>query len=117
MGPIQPGDFLAEDFKELEIFEYKKRTQPVVEALESMEISETSVGRLVASSFFILISQGFNWTWATIASSRHVFETLVSMASSLIASIQLPDPSESGLFDTPPKPRQRSYMLLDRNHT
>jgi hypothetical protein len=45
VGPIQPGDFLAEDFKELESFEYKKRTQPVIETLESMEISETSVGR------------------------------------------------------------------------
>jgi hypothetical protein len=45
VGPIQPGDFLAEDFKELESFEYKKRTQPVIETLESMEISETSVRR------------------------------------------------------------------------
>lgn len=41
----------------------------------------------------------------------------VGMASSVVSSSQLPDPSESGLFDAPLRPRQRSYQLLDSEHT
>jgi hypothetical protein len=48
--------------------------------------------------------------------SRASFADLVSMSSSIVWSIQLPDHSESGLFDTPTKPRQRSYQLLADNH-
>src|SRR5438477_8930889 len=46
-----------------------------------------------------------------------MFGQLVSMASSVISSSQLPDPSEVGLFDTPQKPRQRSYQFLSDNYT
>lgn len=51
----------------------------------------------------------------------HFFRILsaeaVGMVSSVVSSSQLPDPSESGLFDAPLKPRQRSYQLLDFEHT
>ena len=42
---------------------------------------------------------------------------VVSMASSIVAATQRPDPSESGLFDAPPRPRQRGYELLSSEHT
>lgn len=41
----------------------------------------------------------------------------MSTASSIVSAIQLPDPSESGLFDAPPRPRQRGYRFLDSNYT
>jgi UDP-glucose:glycoprotein glucosyltransferase len=41
----------------------------------------------------------------------------VAMASSVVSSSQLPDPSETGLFDAPLRPRQRSYQLLDSEYT
>jgi len=39
------------------------------------------------------------------------------MATSIIQSSQLPDPSEIGLFEAPPRPRQRPYELLQSKHT
>jgi UDP-glucose:glycoprotein glucosyltransferase len=42
---------------------------------------------------------------------------VVGMASSVVSSSQLPDASEIGLFDAPLRPRQRSYQLLDLEHT
>ena len=50
-------------------------------------------------------------------STRMLFAEAVGMASSVVSSSQLPDPSESGLFDAPLRPRQRSYQLLDFEHT
>ena len=49
--------------------------------------------------------------------SRVEFSNIVSMSSSIIAAIQLPDPSEAGLFDAPQRPRQRAYQLLDSKYT
>ena len=48
---------------------------------------------------------------------RMLFAEAVGMASSVVSSSQLPDPSEIGVFDAPLKPRQRSYQLLDFEHT
>lgn len=39
------------------------------------------------------------------------------MTSSVLAKIQQPDPSESGLFDSPPKPRHRNYNILASEYT
>ena len=39
------------------------------------------------------------------------------MASSVISSVQLPDPSEQGLFNTNQRPRQRNYRQLSGNYT
>ena len=48
---------------------------------------------------------------------RLLFAEAVGMASSVVSSLQLPDPSEIGLFDAPLRPRQRSYQLLDSEYT
>lgn len=48
---------------------------------------------------------------------RLLFAEAVGMASSVVSSSQLPDPSEIGLFDAPLRPRQRSYQLLDSEYT
>lgn len=92
VGPMKAGDFVAADFQALESYELRKRVQPVVDALESLN-------RTVSTS------------------DRTSYAHLVSMASSVVAAIQMPDPSESGLFDAPPRPRQRGYRLLDSNYT
>ena len=42
---------------------------------------------------------------------------LMTLASSLISSIHLPDPSEVGLFNAPILPRRRNYQLLDGVYT
>ncbi|KAH8825012.1 UDP-glucose:glycoprotein glucosyltransferase-domain-containing protein [Flagelloscypha sp. PMI_526] len=42
---------------------------------------------------------------------------LLATASSTIASIQLQDPSEVGLFDAPQRPRGRHYRLLANKYT
>ena len=39
------------------------------------------------------------------------------MSSSIISSNQQPDPSQTGLFDTPRKLRQRNYQLILDNYT
>ena len=36
MGPLAPGEFVADDFKTLASYEYRKRVGPVVEALEDI---------------------------------------------------------------------------------
>jgi UDP-glucose:glycoprotein glucosyltransferase len=48
---------------------------------------------------------------------RISYANLVSMLTSTIAASQQPDPSEVGLFDTPPRPRSRNYQLLDSEYT
>ena len=48
---------------------------------------------------------------------RAAFTDLVTMASSIVSSIHLPDPSESGLFNAPIRPRRRNYQLLSGNYT
>ncbi|KAK7462762.1 killer toxin resistant protein [Stygiomarasmius scandens] len=92
VGPMETGEFRALDFKALQEYELRKRVQPVLSALEGIRSSLTSLDR---------------------ASLSH----LVSMASSVISSIQIPDPSESGLFDTPYRPRNRNYRILEADHT
>ena len=39
------------------------------------------------------------------------------MTASVIAAIQEPDPSETGLFDKPPTPRSRAHRLLESGYT
>ncbi|KAF9478976.1 hypothetical protein BDN70DRAFT_807681 [Pholiota conissans] len=91
VGPIEPGDFRAADFKALEEYEFRKRAEPVVKTLQEV------APQLIEDKF--------------------LFADVVSLTTSVVASSQLPDPIESGLFDTPPRPRQTSYKLLDANYT
>ena len=41
----------------------------------------------------------------------------MSIASSIVSSIQQPDPSEAGLFNAPPRPRLRNYQKLGSAYT
>ncbi|KAF8994665.1 UDP-glucose:glycoprotein glucosyltransferase-domain-containing protein, partial [Cyathus striatus] len=75
VGPIEVGGFKAADFKALEDYEFRKRTEPV-----------DCIRR-------------------------------TSMSSSIISSMQQPDPSEIGLFDAPQKPRMTNYKLLEAKYT
>ncbi|KAE9396725.1 glycosyltransferase family 24 protein [Gymnopus androsaceus JB14] len=86
IGPIAPKEFLAADFLDLQEYELLKRIQPVLSALESIRPGLKNLDR---------------------ASIAHT----VSMASSVIAAIQQPDPSEVGL------PRNRNYRTLESNYT
>lgn len=49
--------------------------------------------------------------------NRVKFAHIVSMASGIVAASQVPDPSETGLFDAPQRPRLRNYRLMDGNYT
>ncbi|KAF5378749.1 hypothetical protein D9615_006978 [Tricholomella constricta] len=92
VGPIEAGDFCAADFSALEVYEFRKRTEPVINALESIAPSSSQV-------------------------DRAKYSHLISMASSVVAAVQLPDPSDFTLFQTPQRPRQRQYQLLDSQFT
>ncbi|KAF5386468.1 hypothetical protein D9757_005906 [Collybiopsis confluens] len=92
VGPIIPKRFLAADFHALQEYELLKRVQPVLSALESIRSDLKTLDR---------------------ASIAHI----TSMASSVISAIQVPDPSEVGLFDAPKRPRSRSYQTLGSQYT
>ncbi|KAJ4473165.1 glycosyltransferase family 24 protein [Lentinula aciculospora] len=92
VGPITPKEFLAVDFQALQEYELLKRIQPVFSALKDIRPGLTIFDR------------------ATLAHT-------ISMASSVISAIQVPDPSEVGLFDAPRRPRNRNYQTLERKHT
>ncbi|RXW17921.1 hypothetical protein EST38_g7933 [Candolleomyces aberdarensis] len=91
VSPITPGTFKAGDFEALGGFELRKRTEPVIAALKDV------VPELIEDKL--------------------QFAELASLASSIIAKIQQPDPSESGLFDSGAKPRHRNYNLLDSEYS
>ncbi|KAJ3505081.1 hypothetical protein NLJ89_g7601 [Agrocybe chaxingu] len=90
VGPVE-GDFRVADFKALEDYEFRKRTEPVLQALQSVA--------------------------AVILEDKYVAADIVSLATSVVASSQQPDPSEIGLFDAPLRPRSRGYDLLLREYT
>ncbi|KAF9269441.1 hypothetical protein L218DRAFT_953049 [Marasmius fiardii PR-910] len=90
--PLGANTFQADDFKALQAYEMQKRIKPVVEALEDVKGDLRSVDRASLSNF-------------------------ISLVSSFIAAIQLPDPSEVGLFDAPQRPRTRNYQMLESEYT
>lgn len=48
---------------------------------------------------------------------RGSYADLVAALSSILSHIQLPDPSEVGLFNAAHQSRRRSYQLLDGDFT
>ncbi|KAI0754012.1 glycosyltransferase family 24 protein [Daedaleopsis nitida] len=92
VGPIKPGEFLAEDFAALATYENRKRVLPVHEAL--LDVYEPLKG-----------------------ASKEVSAEITSIASSIVSSIQLPDPSQAGLFNAPQRPRIRNYQTLSGTYT
>ncbi|TCD67335.1 hypothetical protein EIP91_000256 [Steccherinum ochraceum] len=92
VGPFADGDFAAGDIQALNSYEYRKRVQPVVQALEDI--------------------------FGTLKNhTRESLATLIASASSIVSSIRLPDPSEAGLFNAPLRPRLRNYQLLGNDYT
>ncbi|KJA25590.1 glycosyltransferase family 24 protein [Hypholoma sublateritium FD-334 SS-4] len=91
VGPIAPDDFQKPDFAALEEYESRKRAEPVVKALSAVA--------------------------PQLIEDKYLHADIVSMVASVVASTHQPDPSESGLFDAPPQPRQTSYKLLESNYT
>ncbi|TDL22772.1 hypothetical protein BD410DRAFT_769716 [Rickenella mellea] len=92
VGPLTAGSFMVDDFKTLEEYELRKRVRPVAEALRNMTITPDDL-------------------------DRATYSTLISMASSVIAAVQIPDPSEQGLFNTHHRVRHRQYRLLSGTYS
>ncbi|KAF8145393.1 hypothetical protein K438DRAFT_547782 [Mycena galopus ATCC 62051] len=92
VGPIEAGDFGVVDFKTLESYELRRRTEPVIKALESVKPAFMESDR---------------------ASSSH----LISMASSVLATLYAPEANGGGIFDAPKRPRQRSYEILEDQYS
>ncbi|TFK19735.1 hypothetical protein FA15DRAFT_759842 [Coprinopsis marcescibilis] len=90
VGPIEDGEFGAFEFETLEEYEMRKRTGPVVGALVELGVD---------------------------MQDRDRFSDAAAVASSIIAWSQVQDPSETGMFDTPPRPRQKTWEMLDSNYT
>ena len=104
-----PGEFIAEDFNDLVSYEHRKRVSPVAAALSE-----------VLGSF----DQYDGYYWFIPFDGIHsplfvssAFTDLATLASSIVSSIHLPDPSESGLFNAPIRPRRRIYQTLSGNFT
>lgn len=88
VGPFSRGDIIADDFKSLVSLELKKRTQPVIDALKSVHP-------------------------AAQLDDRDTYADIVAMITSVISTIQLPDPDQSALMNAQPRFRRRGYLLLD----
>jgi len=88
---IEGNDFLTADFRGLEDYEFRKRAEPVWLAL-------TDISQSLVTDKILAADVGL-------------------MAASVLAASQQADPSVIGLFDAPPKPRQRGYELLEGLHT
>lgn len=92
IGPLEAGDFGAIDFSPMLAYEKQRRATPILEALKEIGFSEDSM-------------------------DRTTFADMISTAASIVASVQIPDPSAEGLFNMPQRPRQRQYRHLDSKHS
>jgi len=83
---------VADDLKGLAALELRKRTQPVIDALKVV--------------------------YPTVElTDRDMYSNIIAMATSVISTIQLPDPDQSALMNAQPRLRRRGYLLLDGDHT
>ncbi|KAJ7651981.1 glycosyltransferase family 24 protein [Mycena polygramma] len=92
VGPIQAGDFSSLDFKTLESYELRRRVEPVIQALDSINAS-------------------------LMQSDRASFANLISMATSVLSALSAPEANGGGIFDVPKRPRQRNYRLLEDQYS
>ena len=92
VGPFTRGDLATGDLRDLASFELKKRAQPVIDALKSVYPSIE-------------------------LADRDTYANIVAMATSVISTIQLPDPDQSALMNAQPRLRRRGYLLLGGDHT
>ena len=109
IGPFAEDEFVSDDIQALVSYEYRKRVQPVVSALEDIFGSlENRTRCAVTSATHVL---------PTDSRGRESLAALISAASSIVSAIRLPDPSEAGLFNAPQRPRLRNYQLLNDGYT
>ena len=108
IGPIEKKEFQAVAFKDLEECEMKKRVGPVTEALSKITPDALERDRFVCCP--LRATRYLTPCRASVAE-------LLSTASSVVASLQIPDPSEVGLYQAPANPRLRNYNLLEGRHT
>nr|XP_018263998.1 UDP-glucose:glycoprotein glucosyltransferase [Kwoniella dejecticola CBS 10117]OBR86156.1 UDP-glucose:glycoprotein glucosyltransferase [Kwoniella dejecticola CBS 10117] len=87
VGPLTPQNFILEDFDALEAYEYRKRVKPVIDLVQTM-YEDISVF------------------------DRSTLSSLLSIASSVIASSYKPDSAE-GIFLPAQVARSRVYTKLD----
>ncbi|KAL0959808.1 hypothetical protein HGRIS_011489 [Hohenbuehelia grisea] len=92
VGPIKGGDFTAEDFHTLEGYEIAKRVEPVQKVLASIYPDSEKLDKIPLAD-------------------------LITIASSVVSYVQVPDPIESGLLKARPRPRQRNYRMLEDHLT
>ncbi|KAI0314345.1 UDP-glucose:glycoprotein glucosyltransferase-domain-containing protein [Amylostereum chailletii] len=92
VGPFLGGEFLVDDFSLLEGYEFAKRIEPTLQALQAVMPSVTDLDS---------------------ASFSHLVMTL----SSIIADIRTPDPSDVGLFNQNVASRSRNYRRLASEFT
>ena len=108
VGPIDPNAFRSFDYEQLGIYELRRRVKPVQEVLANLSIHSAEFDR-----YAILQSHNIS----VVDPSRATYSNLLCMTSSLVSSIQQPDPSEQGLFNAMQRPRQRNYRQLQGNYT
>ncbi|TFK48915.1 glycosyltransferase family 24 protein [Heliocybe sulcata] len=92
IGPMKNAQFLAGDLRELYTYEMRKRVEPVFQALQEIVPDMATF-------------------------DRGTFADVVSLSSSVVSAMQIPDPSEAGLFNAAYKPRTRNYRLMEGNFT
>lgn len=83
---------LTDDMKALAALELRKRTQPVIDALKVVYP-------------------------AVELTDRDTYSNIIAMTTSVISTMQLPDPDQSALMNAQPRLRRRGYLLLDGDHT
>jgi UDP-glucose:glycoprotein glucosyltransferase len=76
----------------LAALELKKRAEPVVNALKAVYP-------------------------AVELADRDTYSDVVAMVTSVISTMQLPDPDQSTLMNAQPRLRRRGYLLLEGDHT
>ncbi|KAG8781567.1 hypothetical protein FRC16_002834 [Serendipita sp. 398] len=92
IGPLPAGAFSEVDFPPLIVYERDRRVTPIITALKEAQ-------------------------FATESLDRSSYADLISTAASVIAAVQVPDPTAEGLFNIPMRPRQRQYRHLDSKHS
>ncbi|KAG8807237.1 hypothetical protein FRC17_004564 [Serendipita sp. 399] len=92
IGPLPSGTFGKDDFPSLIAYERDRRVVPIVAALKEAQFSTDSLDRVS-------------------------YADLMSTAASVVAAVQVPDPTAEGLFNMPMRPRQRQYRHLDSKHS
>ncbi|KAI9428853.1 UDP-glucose:glycoprotein glucosyltransferase-domain-containing protein [Lactarius indigo] len=92
IGPIAPGEFTAEDYRILEDYELAKRVQPVLSALWDIVPAFAGYDRATAA-------------------------VVVSTVSSVISTLQVEDPTRSGIFNKGPVSRNQNYKIMESQYT